>query len=163
QPRPDTPMRCAISNAYGPSLCSGVLRRPSACAQCTRVPFVLLKGRFAVRGCQQLFSAAKPLTEASPTLSNGTPSGGQCMLGLGHPNQGSVTGTSMRPISVYLDTSDYAALMGGDENTTRLFSEISDLLDRKLIAIGVSFAIVFEFLQEASEEYIPNRKSRAAL
>ena len=68
-----------------------------------------------------------------------------------------------RPIRIYLDTSDYAAMYRSEPGTsaTRTREELRDLVLNDTIEIGFSFQIVFELLQKAAPQYPDDRLARA--
>jgi hypothetical protein len=68
-----------------------------------------------------------------------------------------------RPIRIYLDTSDYAAMYRSEPGTsaTRTREELRDLVLNDTIEIGFSFQIVFELLQKAAPQYRDDRLARA--
>jgi hypothetical protein len=68
-----------------------------------------------------------------------------------------------RPLTIYLDTSDLSVLYRATEgsDTCRIASELLRLSDMGAIAIGVSFPLIFEFLQDCDAEHQPDRLARA--
>jgi len=71
----------------------------------------------------------------------------------------------MRPIRVYLDTSDYAAMYCAPSNgvTARLLDELLRMKEGGRIEIGLSYHVVFELLQKAEPKFRADRLARARL
>jgi hypothetical protein len=71
----------------------------------------------------------------------------------------------MRPIRVHLDTSDYSAMHDAPTGSpiAKTREKLTELVQSDRIEIGLSYHVVFEFLQKADPEHRSNRLSRAQL
>src|SRR5262249_43010749 len=71
----------------------------------------------------------------------------------------------MRPIRVHLDTSDYAAMYAAAPGTeaAHVRERLKTLVRAGRIAIGLSYHVVFELLQDAAPQYREDRLARARL
>ncbi len=71
----------------------------------------------------------------------------------------------MRPLRLHLDTSDYAVMYAAGPGTeqARVREQLKDLVRNGQIAIGLSYHVVFELLQDAAPHYRDDRLARARL
>src|SRR5690242_19409303 len=71
----------------------------------------------------------------------------------------------MRPLRLHLDTSDYAAMYAAGPGTepARIREQLKELVRNGQIAIGLSYHVVFEVLQDAPPQYREDRLARARL
>jgi hypothetical protein len=72
---------------------------------------------------------------------------------------------TMPPIRVYLDTSDYAVMYRAPPNepAARIRDKLLQMKENDQIEIGLSYHVVFEFLQKAEPKYRADRLARAKL
>ncbi len=71
----------------------------------------------------------------------------------------------MRALRLHLDTSDYAVMYNAAPRTeaARIRDHLKELARRDVIAIGLSYHVVFELLQDAAPKYRDDRLARARL
>ena len=74
-------------------------------------------------------------------------------------------GVSLRPVRIHLDTSDYAAMHTAPLRTdvAGIREQLKSMASNGEIEIGLSYHIVFEFLQKAGPGYHEDRLARARL
>jgi hypothetical protein len=72
---------------------------------------------------------------------------------------------AMRTLRLHLDTSDYAVMYNAGPGTeaARIRDHLKDLAWQGAIAIGLSYHVVFELLQDAPPKYRDDRLARARL
>jgi hypothetical protein len=71
----------------------------------------------------------------------------------------------IHPIRLHLDTSDYAAMhvAAQGSSTAQIRDKLKEMVRSGHLAIGLSYHILFEFIQKATPQYRKDRLARAQL